>query len=588
MSRIPREMFTRLLALLAVVATLAVPALAAEDVLTLLPKKSLGFAVVNRLSDVSEKLGKHARELELPIPSLLMLLQAKTGIQQGLDDQGTLMLAVVASVDAPKSSEDFKGLLALPVSDYKQFVQQFDGKVSSEIVELEMDGISMLAAEKSGYALLVSSDAGHRALLKEVLEQDAKVPAEIAVLREWIAKNDATVVVLAPGIEVFAEQGITGIEKTKDMFAQMEAGLGDQMAQTVAGMDMYIQVLRMVKTEVQIASGGLRIDASGNLLLGGRVRFTEEGQAAKIAGVLNRDNSENLLADLPGGPFAGAMGASLSPKYGELMAKWSVEMMKKNPALYGKEISEEEADKFLELSLASTKGFRGFSMMASPGEAGKPLLDGVLGIFTVDNAANYLANYKKIMDQFQKIYENSENNTIPKMEMTQVEIAGKKGLKITTDMGSVLAAQGGPPEVAQMFEKIFGEDGKMTAHLLVVEKNKVLFSYGSQATIERQVTAFENGEPSLAQEASIQKTMALLPKEADLVAHLSPRGAVAWFKNIASRFMPPGLLAGILEFPETPTLGFSAKMVSGGLETELVVPTELPKAIKEYAESMQP
>ena len=36
-----------------------------------------------------------------------------------------------------------------------------------------------------------------------------------------------------------------------------------------------------------------------------------------------------------------------------------------------------------------------------------------------------------------------------------------KGLKVAMDMSAVLAAQGGPPEAAQMYEKMFGEDGKL-------------------------------------------------------------------------------------------------------------------------------
>jgi hypothetical protein len=108
----------------------------------------------------------------------------------------------------------------------------------------------------------------------------------------------------------------------------------------------------------------------------------------------------------------------------------------------------------------------------------------------------------------------------------------------------------------------------------------VLFSYGSEKTIERMMTALQSGEPGLDQEASIKKIKTLLPKDAGLVAYLSPRGMAAWVKNIATTLMPPGMLGEIPEFPETAAIGFSAKMVPGGLETELVVPAELPKIVR--------
>ncbi len=586
MLRILRKRLGQLSAVLTVVVTLAGSAWAAEDVLTLLPEKSLGFAVVNRLANVSEKLGKHAQNLGIPMPDLLTMAKASTGVQQGLDDQGVLMVAVVSSIDGSKKIEDFEGLLALPLSDYKQFVEPFGGDASSEITELDMDGVPMLAAEKSGYALLVSNDAEHRSLLEKVLKQDAKVTPEIAVLKKWIAENDAAVVVLAPGIKRFAERGVTEIEKFKKQFSKIEAP-GDQAAQMAAAMDMYLQVLHTVEAEVQTVAQGLRIDDVGNLCMGGRVRFTKDGEAAKLSGASNH-KSKDLLTDLPGGPFVGAVGASLSPECSELLTKWFRDMMASNPAIYGMELSEEEADELLEASLTSMQGLRGFSMALALSEEGESIVNGLFGIIVTEDAAGYLANYKEAMEQVRKIQKKLES-AIPTVEMeaTQAEIAGKKGLKIVMDMGAAMSAQGNPPELSQVFEKMFGGDGKITTYLLAIEKNKVLYSYDSEKTIERQIAALNSGAPSLAKEASIAKTTALLPEEASLVAHLSPRGMVAWSKNIAGNFLPPAMLGNIPEFPETPTIGFSAKMVSGGLETELIVPAELPKTIKEYAESMQ-
>ena len=54
---------------------LPAPAIANENVLEVVPENALGFVVVNRLADVSEKLGKHTQDLELPLPDLLMMLK---------------------------------------------------------------------------------------------------------------------------------------------------------------------------------------------------------------------------------------------------------------------------------------------------------------------------------------------------------------------------------------------------------------------------------------------------------------------------------------------------------------------------------
>ena len=581
MFKTPAARVGRLSAVLLTVTTLVAPALAAENVLTLLPAKSLGFVVVNRMSEVNEKLRNYAQELELPLPDLLELAKTSAGIQQGLDVEGTILLAAVTSVDGSEKIQDSEVLVALPVRDYAQFIGQFHGDTASVISEVEVAGMPALVAEKSSYALLVPSDSEHRTLLQECLDRDPEMPSAVAALQEWIAENDTAVVVLSPGIQLLTEQGILALEQVKEHFSGNEE-LGGQAAQLAAAFDLYTQMLQGVKDKVRVAADGLLIDDVGNIRLGSRIRFTENGLATSSSDTTHR-STDDLLAGLPGGAFVGAVGASLSPECGELLAKWSVDMMKHNPALYGIELSDEAADKYLELALASMKGFRGFSMVFSASEAGAAIFDGMLAIFSTDDASDYLANYEEAMEQFQELIKDSDSAMPFAMEITTAEIAGAKGLKVSMDMGAMLAAQEGQPEAAEMMKKMFGPHGKLTTHVLAVEKSKVLFSYGSEQAIAGQIAALQSGEPDLAKEASIKKAVALLPKGADMVAFLSPRGAVAWFSSL----LPPEALGNFAEFPETPAIGFSAKMDARGLQAEWVVPAEFPQAVKAYVESAQ-
>lgn len=578
MLKLRSEFLARLPMVLIAVATIAVPVFAAADVLTLVPEKTLGFAVVNGLTAVNEKLGKQVQELQLPVPDLLTLAKTRAGIQQGLDEDGNVLVAVASSVDGSVRIQDSEGLIAFPVSDYKQFVEQFEGDASEKITELKMSGKSMLAAQKSGYAVVVPADSEHRRLLQKVLERNADVPAEVAPLKTWIRENDVAIVILSPGIKVLTDQGIEALEKLQEQFSGMPA-LGDKAAQVTAVFDMYLHMLRVIQAEVHTAADGLRIDAAGNFRFGGRVRFTEGGRAASISVPANH-SSEELLAGLPAGPFVGAVGTSLSPECTEALVEWSIRMMKNNPALYGVELSDEAADNYLQLTLESMKGLRGFSMMMSAKEVDQAVLDGVLGIIRTDDSAAYLAKYEKAITQYQEIFKGSK---FPyQMDVAEDEIAGVKGLKLTMDMGAAMAAQGSPPQAAQVFEKLFGEGGKMVARIFPIDMNTVLFSYGSVTTVEQQIADLKGGGPGLAQDASIQKTAALLPEDTGLVGYLSPGGAVTWFKNIATKFGAPDAVGDIPEFPATPAVGISAKMVTGGLETEMVVPAELPKAVKQY------
>ncbi|MEO2046779.1 MAG: hypothetical protein ABGX16_09430 [Pirellulales bacterium] len=264
-----------------------------ENVLTLVPENALGFVVVNRLADVSEKLGKHAQELELPLPDLLMMLKMKLGLTEELNEKGNLMLALLP----PRTGErEPQPLVALPVSNYEKFIGRFQGDPTSDISEVEVAGQTVLIAHKNNYAVLVNME--NRGALQDLLNSTAKSPLAVTSLTKWIGENDATVVLLGPGLHLATKEAIQGLETAKEQFEGLELE-GGQSEQVAMALDMYIQMLHLVKTEIHTAAEGLRIDENGNFRFGGRARFTEGGRWAGLTGVA-KSNDTDLLADLPG------------------------------------------------------------------------------------------------------------------------------------------------------------------------------------------------------------------------------------------------------------------------------------------------
>ena len=581
MLRIRAALGDRSLQALTWIVILAMPAHAAESVLQLLPDNTLGFVVVQEMSEVSQKVARQAELLGVAAPDVLEMAKGMAGIEQGLDEAGALLLAVASSGDESKPLEDSQGLLAVPVSDYAQFIEQWNGDAAAEVTEVEVAGQSMLMAEKSGYALLVRSDEEHRALLNQVLARDVASDPEIAPLEEWIRGNDATFALLSLGVQRLTARGITELEQVQQHFAET-LELGAQTDQVAAAFGMYIQLLQGAQEHVATIADGFRVDEAGNIRIGSRVRFQEDSPLAQVSDT-SPQSTTSLLAGLPDGPFVGAFGASLTPECGELLGKWSVEMMKANPALYGIELSDEAADQYLELTLASMRALNGFSGLFSAAPENETLLGGMQGVIFTSDAQGYLATYEEAMAQFQELIDATEGKFPYEVEVAKAELAGVSGLRVTMDMSAVLGAQAGGPEAAAILDKMFGAGGKLTTHVLAATKDKVLFSYGSEQTVKRQLAAVQAGASDLATEASVAGALALLPQDADMVAFLSPQGAVAWFQQIA----PTEQLGEIPEFSQTPAVGFAAKIVAGGLEAECVVPAELPLAIKEYVESLR-
>jgi hypothetical protein len=81
----------------------------------------------------------------------------------------------------------------------------------------------------------------------------------------------------------------------------------------------------------------------------------------------------------------------------------------------------------------------------------------------------------------------------------------------------------------------------------------------------------------LSGDASVKKTVDMLPAGAQWVGLASPRGTLQFVARMMSQ-MPPNLPIAIPEFPETSPIGFAMKLTPAGLETDLAIPTDVLQA----------
>jgi len=239
---------------------MTLPVVAADSALSLVPDGALGFAVIRDVASASEKIEKVAGQFEAGAPPLLATFKALTATNDGFDDQGDVLLALMPGKDQPQP------LLALPVTDYDALIKQLDGDPAKEIAEVSMAGQDLFVAHKGDYAVFVDSDS--RATLRKLLSSDAKTQAAEHPLKDWIAENDVTIVVLPAGLKLGVEMGSEGLDEARAGFEQMAEQLGEGqsgMEQLVAAFDMYSKGLKFLGSEVHSAAIGLDIDDAGNL-----------------------------------------------------------------------------------------------------------------------------------------------------------------------------------------------------------------------------------------------------------------------------------------------------------------------------------
>jgi hypothetical protein len=95
---------------------------------------------------------------------------------------------------------------------------------------------------------------------------------------------------------------------------------------------------------------------------------------------------------------------------------------------------------------------------------------------------------------------------------------------------------------------------------------------------------------SLAQDADVSVTAAMLPADSQWIAYMSPRGYVQLMQRAmtaAMQNMPAGAGFTLPPFPKSPPVGFAVKATPAELHAEIAVPSEVIKAGGEYVQDMQ-
>jgi hypothetical protein len=123
----------------------------------------------------------------------------------------------------------------------------------------------------------------------------------------------------------------------------------------------------------------------------------------------------------------------------------------------------------------------------------------------------------------------------------------------------------------------------MTAYVLAADKHVVVFSYLSEDVAKKALAAVKNADASLAAEAGVAATTAKLPTDADWYAYLSPTGTLEFVNNTLASVLPAGTEIKLPPFPETPPLGFSAKVDAAGVWKQIYIPADVVKSIAPYA-----
>ncbi len=542
-----------------------------------IPGDPLGFALIRDLSAIDAKLAAVVKHLQMPIPSALETLQAQTGISEGFDKNGTAIIALYAG----KEGESPLPIIMIPVADFAKFAQNFgDSKEEDGIREVSPAGTESLLAKHGAFAVFGPPSQKDR--FKATLA--AKGNAKIALPADWVAKQDAVVIVLPQGVKTLTALGRAGIAQIKQGM-QAAPVPKEQLDAMLAGFELYDQLFTAADKEVSHMAAGFQISDDGGLALNSAVRFSAEGDWSKASAELGARANPGFTA-LPSGPFLMAFDGVMSKQFAEKMMAFSVQSMQNMAQAAGHPLS---ADKAKELTTAMRQmmdDVQSMSMLVSPPKPGQSLYDGMLGVMRTADASKFLANYEKGAQATNEVLKQINNPLMAPYEIKRGDVGGIKTVEFSMDMSAMFEQMGNNPATKPMMQLMFGESSKITAYLADADKNTIVMGYSREAFRRAHELVRTKGE-TLNGDADVAKTIELLPGKAQFLALVSPRGLVDMIRTVIQAAVPPGAIPPLPEFPDTPPVGFAAQMGGQGVQTTLVVPSQVLEGIGDYIQLVQ-
>jgi hypothetical protein len=248
-------------------------------------------------------------------------------------------------------------------------------------------------------------------------------------------------------------------------------------------------------------------------------------------------------------------------------------MMKMYPG--GGDLTEDQFNEMVELSVKSMANVRSMSMMLGVGEGQQPLYGSMMLAFQVENAEQYIKDYLEFAGQIGELM--SETGFPFSYEVEAMQIEGRSGVKLAMDMEGFMGEQE-IPQAEQVMQMMFGQQGTMDVYMAAVDEHTVLGSYVTKDLLISGMNALKEGKEQLADEAGVAKTVAMLDDDAQFVGLWSPQGTLAFAARVAGA-IDPNAAAAIPQLEASSPIGFSATLTPEALETDTAVPTDVMTSI---------
>lgn len=572
-------------------------AAAGKNVWDEVPTDALGAVVVRDLSRSDVEAGRLLRALRVPVAQPLALVKGATGINQGLDPHGDLLVAVL-----PGRGGESRPLLGvwLPVSDYDQLVRSLQGTPRERITAVTIAGEDVLVARHGDWAVVMDSDGRRR--LEQVLADEpaaAGQPAVPSAWDDWIESNDASAVLFQAGVGRILSQvlhvGAAGegarreAAEVPDRQTEEDEPFGiGELGETPnpwQGAGTMVRALLSDLPEVHrrlveaTAVGcGLRLDADGNAVIAVRLAWPSDAASGPALA-----SAEAVPVPYDGGPFVVAGGGEVSPAWMVAAAGPYARLLARDLGIDPREQAS-AIEAFHQALVHAVEDVTGFAVLSRPGQKSEGVYTNSHLLLRVGSAKTFVERAAAVVARWNGLADHARDEFRLKFQSEPVQIAGRDATQYSVDMVKLVGG-GTLPELRRSMEGLFGPGGKLRLQVVPVDDRTVLVAVATDEQASAVVERVARKPSADWAQGELQPTSRLTTAEAPWRLFISPHGYVLRRQREMDAIVGP-VLGGPLvrDFPESPPLGVAGGGTNDGIWFELVAPAKTIEAFGQAAQ----
>ena len=550
------------------------------DVVRVIPKSCWGFLLINRLSATNKKIVEIESQLQLPFAlDPLAMLKMNTGIAAGIDESRSAALAIAEGPEGDPPAV----LLFVPISNYAKVLETLGVNATpTGVATVEIMNTSLLVRQVKDFAVFAEPQ------YREILETVGKTPdisSDVpASWDSWLTENDLALALAHNGVQLAISQFQASLAEVQQALAGggMPGGDAASMANAATMLKTITDLTTAAKEELKAVGVGLQRDSSGSLRLTSREAFVDGGKVAQALASFS-PAQVTPLALLPKEPLISAYSGVVPQKLTDSVMQFYGAIMSANPQ---SGLSKEQTQKFIEITEKAARGILRREFLLTAGKSGEGLFSRMLSADEVEDSQAYLDQMVVYTQSLNEIFKDAKTPTgqsIPLLsEVKKIQIAGKPAVEFVMDYSKMIS-ESPLPIAKELWEQLFGKDGKITVYMVAANQHTVVTGYNNQDRILETLKVIEKKSPSLAEDQGIQAAAALLPANTPWVSYWSIGGTIEFANHMLDMVrdeLPPNFK--LPEFPKTPPVGSAITISSTEIQTFLAIPSEVLQGIGSY------